>query len=94
MVITECNFKETKLSDPEIAVANVATTGTFIFITMNSTVTVSDSKFYDGISYLGGAIYILGKASVTLSNCDLYNNYAYLYGGAVYASKFASLIIK
>ena len=69
------------------------TTGTFVFISMNSTVSVSDSTFYDGISYLGGAIYILGEASVSISNTDLYSNYAYLYGGAIYASKFASVTL-
>ena len=86
-------FRETKFDNPEDLAAQSNITGTFIIITMNSTVDITRAKFYDGIAYLGGAISLQSWSSLTVSLSEFYSNYAYLYGGAVYATNFASLII-
>ena len=91
--MTEAIFRETKFDNPEELAAKSNISGTFIIIAMNSTVDITRAKFYDGISYVGGAITLQSWSSLTVSLSEFYSNYAHLYGGAVYATNFASLII-
>ena len=67
--------------------------GGFISVSSGANIIISNTSFYNGYAYTGGAIYISGNSIVTLSSWTFAYWTSGLNGGAIYASGFISLKI-
>ena len=62
--IIKTTFQATKEKDPYSLVQNSLIYGTFFYVSLGVTMTITDSSFTNGISEQGGAIYLSGLSSL------------------------------
>jgi predicted outer membrane repeat protein len=86
--ITNCTFDDTDRN----ASFTGTITGGFMYLSTGSTVTITNTRFIQGVAVYGGAIYILGSADVSIESTTFTNNNAD-QGAAIHATTYSTLSI-